>query len=258
MHDRAVPVLADPGDVVPGGRLLVDLLDALEEAHRRAVGAQAHRHLRLERPAAQVVGQPARLGQRLRREAQRLAQVDRRRDARALVVEPVARARDRRRVDGEHETRDAGALDALDDRRGRLAAADVVELVEDRAARGVHDLLDRRAGHAAHELDRPRVAGRAGDAGLAVAVAHARGSRPTRRSPASRARGRGPWCAGRAAGVKTAARGRNITSRKACSFSSMVALRAAAGLEHLEDALRERGVRRACGRPRRIRSSRRS
>ena len=153
------------------GRLLIDLLDALEQAHRRAVGTQPHGHLRLERTAAQVVGQPARLGQRLGREPQRLAHVDRRRDARPLAVAPVARTRNGRGVDGEHETRHAGALDALDDRSGGLAPTDVVELVEDRAARGRHDLLDRRVGHAAHELDRPRVAGRSGDAGLTVAMA---------------------------------------------------------------------------------------
>ena len=135
LHDqRPLPELPQPRNVLPPRRLLVHRLDATVEAvHRLPFVVQRHRDRRLRDPVAQKVGQPARPHEHLGREAYRLPGPHPLRHARALPERPLPGAtRRRRRVDGQDEPVDAGALDPLDDRLGRLAAAKVIELVEDR------------------------------------------------------------------------------------------------------------------------------
>ena len=174
LHDqRPLPELPQPRDVLPPRRLLVHRLDAAVEAvHRLAFLVQGHRDRRLWPAVAEKVGQPAGPHQGLRREADRLREAHPLRHARTLRDRPQPRAtRGRSRVDGEDEPLHSCALDPLDDRFGLLAAAEVVELVEDRACRDGHDLLDRRRGGAAHEHQGLRRARRARDSALPVAVA---------------------------------------------------------------------------------------
>ena len=173
LHDeRTLPELAKPG---MSSHLGVSLYMALMPPSKRCSGRPSS----LRAIATDGAGMPSRTNSASQRGRASACGAKRRpprgrgpRDPGPLPERPLARAAGRRRrVDREDEPLDAGALHALDDRRRGVAAAEVVELVEDRPARHGHDLLDRGRGRAAHEHQRPRRAGRARDPALPVAVA---------------------------------------------------------------------------------------